>query len=148
MVTTGGQPLGLPATSRPPLGGRYKPEHYATCGAAWHALGRPEADRADAELSDGQLRIRVRAYEREMTWAPPYVGESLTATSLAASARRRDAIAEEGVVRVCRFAGRRHGFQARAALLSARRRAPRNELHTVVVIAQGVDHALQDPERV
>jgi conjugative relaxase-like TrwC/TraI family protein len=69
-----------------------KPEHYASWRAAWHALGRPEADRADAELSPGQLRVRVRAYEREKTWAPPYVGESLTATSLAASVRRRDAV--------------------------------------------------------
>jgi conjugative relaxase-like TrwC/TraI family protein len=69
-----------------------KPEHYATWRAAWTALGRPEADRADAELSDGALRVRVRAYERELTWAPAYVGESLTATSLAADARRRTAV--------------------------------------------------------
>jgi hypothetical protein len=69
-----------------------KPEHYATWRAAWTALGRPEADRADAELSDGALRVRVRAYERELAWAPSYVGESLTATSLAADARRRVAV--------------------------------------------------------
>jgi hypothetical protein len=69
-----------------------KPEHYATWRAAWTALGRPEADRAEAELSDGALRVRVRAYERELTWAPSYVGESLTATSLAADARRRTAV--------------------------------------------------------
>lgn len=69
-----------------------RPEHYATWRAAWHALGRPDADRADAELSSGQLRMRVRAYEREKAWAPAYVGESLTATSLAAGARRRTAV--------------------------------------------------------
>ena len=69
-----------------------KPEHHASWRAAWHALGRPEADRAEAELSAGQLRVRVRAFKREKAWAPPYVGESLTATSLAASARRRDAV--------------------------------------------------------
>ena len=68
-----------------------KPEHYATWRAAWTALGRPEADRAEAELSAGQLRLRIRAYEREKAWAPAYVGESLTATSLAADARRRTA---------------------------------------------------------
>jgi hypothetical protein len=67
------------------------PEHYATWQAAWTALGRPEATRADAELSDGQLRVRVRAMAREEAWAPTYVGESLTATSLAAQTRRRDA---------------------------------------------------------
>src|SRR5829696_7486711 len=38
-----------------------------------------------------QLRLRIRAYEREKAWAPAYVGESLTATSLAADARRRTA---------------------------------------------------------
>ncbi len=58
-------------------------------------------------------------------------------------------IAEEGVVGVCRFRGRRHGFQAWLHCCpSATRRAPRNELCTLVVIAQGMDHALQDPERV
>ncbi|MEP6651347.1 MAG: AAA family ATPase, partial [Lapillicoccus sp.] len=68
-----------------------KPEHYASWRAAWTALGRPEAERAEAEMSYGQLLVRVRAYEREKAWAPAYVGESLTATSLAAESRRRDA---------------------------------------------------------
>lgn len=69
-----------------------QPEHYATWRAAWTALGRPEVTRADAELSNGQLRVRVRALAREEGWAPAYVGESLTATSLAAQSRRRDAV--------------------------------------------------------
>ena len=69
-----------------------KPEHYAVWRAAWTALGRPDADRADAELSPGQLRVRIRAYEREKAWAPAYVGESRTATSLDADSRRRDAV--------------------------------------------------------
>lgn len=68
-----------------------QPEHYAAWRAAWIALGRPDAERAEAELSDGQLRMRVRAHAREENWAPAYVGESLTATTLAAEARRRDA---------------------------------------------------------
>jgi len=78
------------ALGSPPRPG--KPEHYATWRAACTALDRPEAVRADAELSNGQLRIRMRAYEREMAWAPAYVGESLTATSLAAEGRRRSSI--------------------------------------------------------
>lgn len=45
-------------------------EAYASRRAAWRALGRDEAARAEAEMSDGQLRARVRAYEREQTWAP------------------------------------------------------------------------------
>jgi hypothetical protein len=68
-----------------------QPEHYAAWRAAWTALGRPEPARADAELSDGLLRVRVRALVREENWAPPYVGESLTAATLRAEASRRDA---------------------------------------------------------
>ena len=40
-------------------------EAYASWRAGWRALGRDEATREEAELSDGQLRVRVRAYERE-----------------------------------------------------------------------------------
>jgi hypothetical protein len=62
-----------------------------TEASAWRALGRPEADRAEAEMSNGQLRVRVRAYEREKTWAPPYVGEELAGTRQAAERERRTA---------------------------------------------------------
>jgi hypothetical protein len=49
----------------------------------------------------------------------------------------------------CWHAGDRDIFQARPySCPSATRRAPRNELCTLVVTAQGLDHALQDPERV
>lgn len=68
-----------------------QPEHYAAWRAAWAALGRPEPARVDAEMSDGQLRVRVRALAREENWSPAYVGESLTAATLRADARRRDA---------------------------------------------------------
>ena len=68
-----------------------QPEHQASWHAAWAALGRPDADRAEAELTDGQLRLRIRAHDREQNWAPPYVGESLTASNLSADAHRRDA---------------------------------------------------------
>lgn len=69
-----------------------QPEHYTTWRAAWTAAGRPDPGRADAELSDGQLRARVRAIQREEQWAPAGVAESLTATSLTAQGRRRDAV--------------------------------------------------------
>lgn len=75
-----------------------QPEHYATWRAAWTALGQPEVARHEAELSKGQLRIRVRAMEREENWAPAYVGESLTAATLRADARRRDAGVLAGVL--------------------------------------------------
>ncbi|MFI7059390.1 MobF family relaxase [Kribbella sp. NPDC050124] len=66
-------------------------EQYASWRAAWRALGKPEADRAEAEMSNGQLRVRVRAYEREKAWAPPYVGEELAGTRQAAERERRTA---------------------------------------------------------
>jgi hypothetical protein len=69
-----------------------QPEHYTTWRAAWTAAGQPDPGRADAELSVGQLRARVRALRREELWAPAGVAESLTATSLAMQARRRDAV--------------------------------------------------------
>ncbi|WP_199235147.1 MobF family relaxase [Kribbella sp. VKM Ac-2568] len=64
-------------------------EQYASWRTAWRALGRPEADRAEAEMSNGQLRVRVRAYEREKAWAPPYVGEELAGTRQSAERERR-----------------------------------------------------------
>src|SRR5262245_66503006 len=54
--------------------------------------GVPEADRAQAEISTGQLRVRVRAYDREQAWAPPYVANELAGTRQAAQQRRNDAV--------------------------------------------------------
>lgn len=76
------------------LGSAPKPgqvEAYASWHAAWRALGRPAADRAEAEMSTGQLRVRIRAYEREKAWAPAYVGDQLAATRQTAEKRRNDA---------------------------------------------------------
>jgi hypothetical protein len=60
-------------------------EQYAAYRAAWHALGRPEIDRATHELSDAQLRMRVRAWDREQAWGPRYVGHELAGTRQAAT---------------------------------------------------------------
>jgi len=60
-------------------------EAYAAYRAAWRTLGRPEIDREELELSDGQLRVRVRAHDREATWAPRYVGNELAGTRQAAT---------------------------------------------------------------
>jgi len=65
-------------------------EAYAAWRAAWRALGRPEADRDELELSDGQLRVRIRAYQREQAWAPGYVADELAGTRQSADARRQD----------------------------------------------------------
>jgi hypothetical protein len=66
-------------------------EHFAAYRAAWRALGRPEIEREELELSDGQLRMRIRAYQRETPWAPRYVGNELAGTRQAADAYRRTA---------------------------------------------------------
>jgi hypothetical protein len=77
-----------------PLGQPPKPgqaETYAAWRAAWRALGRPEADRAETEMSTGQLRVRIKAYEREEAWAPDYVANQLAGTRQAADKHRHDA---------------------------------------------------------
>ncbi|ODU04277.1 MAG: TrwC relaxase [Pseudonocardia sp. SCN 72-86] len=66
-------------------------EQFAAYRAAWRVLGRPEVDREELELSDGQLRMRVRAAERETLWAPRYVGNELAATHQAAEHHRQTA---------------------------------------------------------
>jgi hypothetical protein len=77
-----------------PLGQPPKPgqvESYAAWRSAWRALGRPEADHAEAEMSTGQLQVRIRAYEREKAWAPDYVADQLADTRQAADKHRHDA---------------------------------------------------------
>jgi conjugative relaxase-like TrwC/TraI family protein len=76
------------ALPRPPKHGQIEP--YASWRAAWTALGRDDESRAEAEMSDGQLRVRVRAYQREQAWAPDYVAPDLSGT-LQASQRHRSA---------------------------------------------------------
>jgi conjugative relaxase-like TrwC/TraI family protein len=76
------------------LPGPPKPGHveaYASWRSAWRELGRDEATRAEAEMSDGQLRMRVRAYEREKAWAPDYVAPELSGTLQAAQRHRTTA---------------------------------------------------------
>ncbi len=66
-------------------------EQYAAYRAAWRALGRPEVDRAIHEKSDGQLRVWVRAWEREQAWGPRYVGHELAGTRQAAAHHQQTA---------------------------------------------------------
>jgi len=66
-------------------------EQFAAYRAAWRALGRPEIDREELELSDGQLRVRIRAAEREAAWAPRYVGNELAGTRQTAATHRQTA---------------------------------------------------------
>jgi hypothetical protein len=43
-------------------------------------------------MSEGRLRVRVKAWEREQAWAPAYVGTELQRTAEAAARRRQDAV--------------------------------------------------------
>ncbi|HEY2203332.1 MAG TPA: TrwC relaxase, partial [Pseudonocardia sp.] len=74
-------------------------EAHASWRAAWRALGRPDTDRDEAEMTDGRLRLRVRAYQREQSWAPRRVDNELAGTIQARDhhrgrATRRAAAAE------------------------------------------------------
>ena len=72
-------------------GKRTDTEKRALYLEAWDALGRPQAGRNDAGLTDGQLRVRVAAWEREQTWAPPHVDAALRQAELDADAARTEA---------------------------------------------------------
>ncbi|WP_210032628.1 MobF family relaxase [Pseudonocardia parietis] len=63
-----------PLGAAPPAG---LAESSAMFRAAHRALDLPAAGAEEADLTDGQLRMRVRAYERETTWAPRWVGDEL-----------------------------------------------------------------------
>jgi hypothetical protein len=82
--TDSSTPIGLP-----PKPGQ--PEHYASYRAAHRALGRPDTDTEEMQLSEGQLRLRIRAWEREKAWAPPNVTHELTGTRQAATRHRNTA---------------------------------------------------------
>lgn len=75
--------------------GTAPPAGLAETHAAWRtahaALDLPDAGAEEAELSDGQLRARIRAYEREETWAPRYVADDLAAAEQRTERARADA---------------------------------------------------------
>ncbi|GAA4978200.1 MobF family relaxase [Pseudonocardia tropica] len=102
-------------------------EEFAAHRAAWRALGRPEIDREHLELSNGQLRIRVRAYDRELAAAPRYVANELAGTRQAAEAQRQDAAVTRAALDTApdpaereRLAERAAEAEAMAALLEQR----------------------------
>lgn len=68
------------AAPLPAAPGLSSTELRASWHAAWTALGRPEAGTEEKDLSDGLLRVRVRAWEREQAWAPPDVYNEMRAT--------------------------------------------------------------------
>jgi hypothetical protein len=67
-------------------------EKHALWRAAHAALDLPDAGADEHAMSDGQLRARVRAYQREEVWAPRWVGDELAATHRAAARAHTDAL--------------------------------------------------------
>ncbi|MFG1898707.1 MobF family relaxase [Micromonospora zamorensis] len=80
-----------PAAVLPPSPGISATEKRAAWHEAWRAAGRPEAGQEEQDLSDGALRVRVRAWQREQEWAPQYVDAEMKATGQQAAAHRQDA---------------------------------------------------------
>lgn len=72
----------------PPAG---LPEKHAIWCTAHDALGLPDVSAEEAMLTDGQLRVRVEAWEREQVWAPRYVADELAATNEEAATARTNA---------------------------------------------------------
>jgi hypothetical protein len=66
-------------------------EAYASWRAASRALGVADADSHEQSLSDGQLRMRVRAYQREIPWAPRRIANELAGTIQAVQHHRQTA---------------------------------------------------------
>ncbi|MDT0352904.1 MobF family relaxase [Pseudonocardia charpentierae] len=96
-------------------------EQYAAYRAAWRVLGRPEVDQATHQLSDGQLRMRVRGWQREQAWGPRYVGHELADTHQAAAHHRQTAAlrrAEADTGTDCAERVRLHREAAEAAALA------------------------------
>jgi AAA domain-containing protein len=94
-------------------------EAYASWCAAWRALDRPEADRAEAEMSEGQLQLRIRGYQREKAWAPRYVANELAGTRQAAERHRHTAATRSAEAADTTDAARRAELEREAADASA-----------------------------
>lgn len=67
-------------------------ERRAAFWQARDALGQPEATRAEAAMTEGQLRNRVKAWQRQVRHAPAHVAKSLQAVETKAEQARTAAI--------------------------------------------------------
>ena len=74
-----------------PMPGLAATERRASYTRSWDALGRPEAGLDEAAMTEGQLRVRVRAMRAELAWAPPHADAALRAAETAHEQARQDA---------------------------------------------------------
>lgn len=84
----GHQDQAEPLSPAPPAG---MPEKNAIWRTAHLELDLPDRSPEEAEMSDGQLRNRAAAWERERVWAPRWVGDELSAASEKLAEKRTDA---------------------------------------------------------
>ncbi|MCE3554721.1 hypothetical protein LWC33_25100 [Pseudonocardia sp. RS11V-5] len=77
-----------PLGAAPPAGLGEKAAIWRTAHAA---LDLPDFGAEEGELTDGQLRVRVAAMQREQEWAPDYVADELSDTHRQLERRRTDA---------------------------------------------------------
>jgi hypothetical protein len=81
-----------PEQALPGMPGFSATERRASYAAAWEALGR-HAERLDeADMSEGRLRARVTAWDREQQWAPAHADAALKDSALTAERARQDGI--------------------------------------------------------
>lgn len=84
-------------------GGVTSTERRAGWHGAWDALGQPEDTRAEAVMTEGQLRLRMEAWDRAKEWAPPYADESMRVAELDAELARQDGLLSEDDLAAERF---------------------------------------------
>ncbi|MGH3628594.1 MAG: MobF family relaxase [Sciscionella sp.] len=112
-------------------------EHHAAWRVAHDALHLPEPGSADIDLSDGQLRVRVRAWEREIEWAPKWVADELAATHQQAEQARTDAELSTARADTATDDAQRHRLRAESAAAAERA----NELAERAATLELADHA-------
>ncbi len=80
-------------------------ERRGSFAAAWSAAGRPEPDLDVNIMSDGQIRNRLTAWQREQQWAPPFVDHQLRDAETAAETARHNAVLAEAAADLAQHAG-------------------------------------------
>ncbi|MDN5854038.1 MAG: hypothetical protein L0K86_14560 [Actinomycetia bacterium] len=111
-----------PLGAAPPAGLAEKRAIFTT---AHNALDLPTSGAEEEKMSEGKLRARVAAWEREQHWAPRYVADQLDATHEALRKARTDATV--WAARADAEPDPLEADQLRAAAAEARQRADRLE---------------------
>lgn len=117
--------------------GRGRVEHATIFRAAHEALALVDAGEEEAGLSDGRLRARVVAWERERNWAPRWVDDELAATH-----ERRNKLTADAIVWAAR-ADAPDIASNEAAQLRADAAAARAEVEQLSIQVEQLDYASQ-----